>query len=237
MTQAELNNALHFAIRDNDPEQAEEWLGRGADQLALLGGWNALHRASSFGRAEIMVMLMGKGGVSLEALTDLGNTALNIAAFYNKPKVWKLLITKGADLRVRDKDNRSALSHYGNWANFRQGLDKEIKVKRVAELKAFWRAGCHPSQVQRRKDENWDKRWPLMNVAYGCGFLLLAHKNAALKATALPTNAALPPVPTGTDDQRRAQLHQNVFGHMGLFRIILGFIQNNERVEDDECLL
>jgi len=51
-----------------------------------------------------------------------------------------------------------------------------------------------PSQVQRRKDENWAKRWPLMNAATGCGFLQMAAKKAELKATALPTRHQAPAV-------------------------------------------
>ena len=48
-------------------------------------------------------------------------------------------------------------------------------------------AGCHPSRVQRCKDENWAKRWPLMKAATGSGFMLMAAKKAELKATARTT--------------------------------------------------
>jgi hypothetical protein len=63
-----------------------------------------------------------------------------------------------------------------------------------------FRAGCHPSQVQRCKDENWAKRCPLMKAATGGGFLLMAAKKAQLKATALPTDAKLSDEPTATED-------------------------------------
>ena len=59
-----------------------------------------------------------------------------------------LLIAIGADLRVRDSLLRSTLS-YGNAS----GSGPSVKAQRVAELKAAFRAGCHPSQVQRRKDD------------------------------------------------------------------------------------
>ena len=47
MTQEELNEALYMACgRDNDVAHAEELIGRGADQHALVAaGWNALHWA------------------------------------------------------------------------------------------------------------------------------------------------------------------------------------------------
>jgi hypothetical protein len=101
---------------------------------------------------------------------------LLLAALRDKPEVRLLLIAKGADMRVRDQWNHYALSHYGHWA--RPRLDSSVKAQRVAELKAAYRAGCHPSQVQRRKIENWAKRWPLMNAAYGSGLLLTAAKEA-----------------------------------------------------------
>ena len=155
-----------------------------------------------------------------------------LAALYDKPEVSLLLIAKGADLRARDNDNRSALSHYGYDA--RPRLDPSVKAQRVAELKAAFRAGCHPSQVQRRKDENWAKRWPLMEAATGCGFLLMAAKKAELKATALPTDVALPPLPTATEEQRRALRHSKVLGNIGLVRRIASFIPDKERGEDEE---
>jgi hypothetical protein len=176
-------------------------------------------------------MLISKGAV-LEARTSGGDTALLTAAVYDKPEMCLLLIAKGADLRVRDKRNQSALSHYGYFANPR--LDPSVKAQRVAELKAAFRAGCHPSQVQRRKDENWAKRWPLMEAATGCGFLLMAAKKAELKATALPTDAKLPDEPTATEDQRRALRHSKVLGNVGLVRRIASFIPDKERGEEDE---
>ncbi len=234
MTQEELNRALWLACgRDDDNNQAraEELLGRGADPNALAyGDWNALHRAAYCGREQIVAMLLSKGAV-LEARTGYGgSTALLLAALKDKPKVWLLLIAKGADLRVRNKFNRSALSHYGFGASPRP--DPSVKAQRVAELKAAFRAGCHPSQVQRRKDENWAKRWPLMNAAYGSGLLLTAAKKAQLKATALPTDAKLPDEPTATEEQRGALRHSKVLGNIGLVRRIASFIPDKERGEE-----
>jgi hypothetical protein len=75
------------------------------------------------------------------------------AAFYDKPKVWKLLIEKGADLRAVDESKRSALTHYGCFVNIPRGLSPLIKAKRVAELQSFFCAGPHRSQTLRRKAE------------------------------------------------------------------------------------
>ena len=234
MTQGELNEALCEACGGiNDQARAEELLGRGADQHALVyGDRNALHWAASWGREKIVAMLLSKGAV-LETRSFYGYTALLFAAHYDHPEVWLLLIAKGADLRMITRDTyRSALSHYGVWA--RPRLDPSVKAQRVAELKAAFRAGCHPSQVQRRKDENWAKRWPLMNAAYGSGLLLTAAKKAQLKAAALPTDAKLPDEPTATEEERRALRHKKVFGHAGLVRRIASFIPDKERGGEEE---
>jgi len=230
MTRKQLNRALYDACgKDNDQTRAEELLGRGANPNTVLGGYrNALHQAAVFGREQIVIMLLSKGAV-LEKRSCHGYTALLLAAFCDKPKVCLLLIAKGADLRVRSNvNNHSALSHYGCGVS----LDPSVKAQRVAELKAAFRAGCHPSQVQRRKDENWAKRWPLMNAAYGSGLLLTAAKKAQLKATALPTDAKIPDEPTATEDQRRALRHKKVFGRAGLVRCIASFIPDKERDEE-----
>ena len=232
MTQEELNRALCDACGiDNDLVRATELMGRGADLHALVGGCNALHEAALHGHEQIVTMLLSKGAV-LEARTGSGWTALLIAALYDNPEVCFLLIAKGADLRVRDYHNRSALSQYGY--NIYPSPIPSVKAQRVAELKAAFRAGCHPSQVQRRKDENLAKRWPLMEAATGCGFLLMSAKKAELKATALPTDVALPPLPTATEEQRRPLRHSKVLGNIGLVRRIASFIPDKERGEGEE---
>jgi len=193
---------------------------------------NALQWAAWRGNKLIVTLLLSKGAV-IEARTgDDGLTALHLAALRDKPEVCLLLIAKGADLRVRNNHNRYALSQYGFWAFPR--LTPSVKAQRVAELKAAFRAGCHPSQVQRRKDENWAKRWPLMEAATGCGFLLMAAKKAELKATALPTDAKLPDEPTATEEQRRALRHSKVLGNIGLVRRIASFIPDKERGEEED---
>jgi hypothetical protein len=87
--------------------------------------------------------------------------------------------------------------------------------------------------MQRRKDENWAKRWPLMSAATGCGFLLTAAKKAQLKATALPTDAKIPDEPTATEEQRRTLRHSKVLGNIDLVRRIASFIPDKERDEDE----
>ena len=150
------------------------------------------------------------------------------ATLTDHPEVCLLLIARGADLLAVDMLNQSALTHYGDYAHNDKGLDPLTKRWRVTELIAYFRAGPHPSQVQRRKDEAWAKRWPFMSAMYGCGFLLLVHKAAALKAQALPTDAKIPDELTATPGQRHSLQLLKVFGNVGLVRRIAGFIQDKE---------
>ena len=233
MTQGELNLALWRACgRDTDLPRAVQLLDRGADPNVLMIGLNALHRAAVYGCLEIVKTLLGRGAV-LEGRNSWGESALLSAALFDRLEMCLLLIARGADLRVVDSKNRSALSDYGHYENNGRGLDPSVAALRVAELKKAWREGCHPSQVQRR-NENWAKRWPLMEAATGCGFLLMAAKKAELEARALPTDAKLPDEPTATEDQRRALRHSKVLGNVGLVRRIASFIPDKERGEEDE---
>ena len=47
---------------------------------------------------------------------------------------------------------------YGSYADPR--LSEETEEEHKAALLDCFRKGPHPSQVQRRKDENWARRWP-----------------------------------------------------------------------------
>jgi hypothetical protein len=61
-----------------------------------------------------------------------------------------------------------------------QGIAPSVKAERVAEMKKAWADdGCHPSQVQRRKDESWPKRWALMNAATGSGLGVGQYRHGA----------------------------------------------------------
>jgi len=234
--QQKLNVALHDACGpDDDLVAVEELLGQGADMHILMAGNNAMHWATTYGRVDIASFLLSKGAV-LEARNSSGRTALSLAALWDQPEICSLLLSRGADLHAVDYDGRSVWVGYGCAANIIHSLPRAYIAKRVAELKAAFRAGPFPSQVQRRKDEAWEKKWPLMNVAYGSGFLVLEHKAAQLKAAALPTDAKLPDEPTETEEQRRALRHSKVFGNLGLMQRITAFIPDKEVEEHEELI-
>ena len=124
-----------------------------------------------------------------------------------------------------DNINRTALHEYGINLNSnppthaRLRLSDEVKEERRNAMRVAFANGSHPSQVQRRKDERWDRRWPFMSVMVGCDFHPLTDTLADQLATqlTLDTSAAIPDEPIETEEQRRALLQLKVFGHELIF--------------------
>jgi hypothetical protein len=123
-----------------------------------------------------------------------------------------------------DNYGLTPLQLYGIAAN--PLLSEETEKKHKAALLDCFRKGPHPSQVQRRKDENWARRWPFVMIMVGHDFQPLAARRAILLAAnpPLPPNVRIPPLPNRTRAQRRALLNMRVFGHTGIWRIIASFL-------------
>jgi len=119
-------------------------------------------------------------------------------------------------------DGRTALDDYGIDSN----LTDAEKEKHRAALRAAFAEGPHPSQVQRRKDERFARRWPLMQVLTGHDFLPLAARRAVLAVLhpALPPWAAIPPLPNKTRAQRYALLRNKVLSHADIVKIVASFL-------------
>ena len=123
-----------------------------------------------------------------------------------------------------NKNRQTPLQEYGSHANPR--LSKQTKDEHRAALLDCFRKGPHPSQVQRRKDENWVRRLPLMLVMTRCDFKPLLARQLALLllSPALPPDVKIPPIDIATVAQKRAFLNMAVFGHEGLVRLIASFL-------------
>ena len=149
-----------------------------------------------------------------------GWTALHFAARYAYLEVGLLLCSKGADLMAVTKRGCTPLQIYGNTAN--PSLSEETKEKHRAVLLGCFRKGPHPSQVQRRKDENWARRLPFMLVMTGCEVKPLLTRQVALLLLnpPLPSDVKIPSIEIATVAQKRAFLNMAVFGHEGLLKLI-----------------
>ena len=175
--------------------------------------------ASCYGQVAAATVLLDRGADVL-ARCDDQDTALHWAASFDKPEVCELLLSRGSDLTAVNRFNRTPLDVYGRFANPRPS--PEELASRLARLEAAWRAGPHPSQVQRRRDEAWARRWPFVRVLVGHDFQPTAARRLALDLLhpALPPHVAVPPL----QGSRKELLRNKIFVHPGLWRLIASYL-------------
>jgi hypothetical protein len=212
--------ALHAASKGGSPELVLALLLRGAYIHARgCGGKDALTFASYYGHIAAAAVLLDRGADVL-ARDDNQDTALHWAAFKDKPEMCELLLSRGSDLTAMDNEDHTPLDAYGRFA--RPPLSPAVLASRLARLQAAWRAGPHPSQVQRRRDEAWARRWPFVRVLVGHDFQPTAARKLALDLLhpALPPHAAVPPL----QGSRKELLRNKIFVHPGLWRLIASYL-------------
>jgi len=222
---------LHLACNGGHVELARGLLDLGAVVDARdNGGFDALMIASNNGHAAVVTLLLDRGADPCSRNDDY--TALYFAAESDHLQVCLILLNRGADLMAVCASlflGRTALADYGNFAN--PPPSNHIKEQRREQLRAAWAAGPHPSQVQRRRDERWARRWPFMFVLAG-SVRPLAYRKALLLAAHPPVApSAVIPAPVRRSRLTRAQLRRLhavnvglVLSNEGLVRLIASFI-------------
>ena len=186
----------------------------------IVQGSNALIMAGQGGDLSLVLALLERGG-DLHARHYDGHDALLNAAYYAHPEVCVLLLSRGADMLLKDRSQWNALDLYGHEALDITDAEKEADRQRLREA---WASGPHPSQVQRRRDENWARRWPFVQVMVLGGFQPLAARRALLQQTALPPDVALPRLPCATAAERLGLVRAKVWSHPGIWRAIAAFL-------------
>ena len=195
-------------------------LDRGANVNAVTSwGSTPATQASWVGRLDILQLLVSRGA-DIHHRDQSGFSSLLHAALFDHLPVCEYLLSLGADLMVASYGSRTALTHYGSEARNRQGLSPATKALRVAALEAWWAAGPHPSQVQRRRDERWFRRGPLLMVLASHGYRPL-HLRAAVE---LDPAAPIQPVALVTNQQRHAYLLGRVFSCEGIVRLLIALL-------------
>jgi hypothetical protein len=213
---------LHSACRGGHQELSEGLLARGADLLALTStGVDACFLASCSSNVALVTMLLSRGA-NIHTRSTYGWTSVSIASAFDRLPVVLLLISKAADLLAPLNSGRTALELWGEHAD--PSLSPSVLAERRATALAAWLEGPHASQVQRRADERWARRWVFVRVAVGHGLQPLAYRRAQLAAAALPHWARIPPLPSGTRAQVLALLRDKVLTDLGLFKRIVGFL-------------
>ena len=218
---------LHLAGAYGHVDLARGLLDRGADLHAKdteAGyGWDALMRACFSGRVPVATLLLDRGA-DVNATSSQGETALFIAAQRDEIDAALLLISRSADLMAQDNEGLTALDVYGSYYSIR--INNEVKEERRARLRAAFAAGPHPSQVQRRRDENWARRAAFVQVLAESDLQPLAARRAELAVLhpPLPPDAVIPRLPCETPAQRRALLRDKVLSHPGIVKHVVLFL-------------
>ena len=175
-------------------------------------GGSPATRASGRGHLDVLHLLVSRGA-DIHHRNIYGCSSLLYAAVCDHLPVCEYLLSLGADLMAASNKNlRTALAHYGLHA--RPPLSSETKALRVAALEAWWAAGPHPSQVQRRRDERWARRGPLITV-----LAEHAYRPLQLRAQAIAAAAVGAPLPLIVHSAKEV-----VFRHEGLARYVILYL-------------
>ena len=215
------NTLLQLASQGGHVELAAGLLDRGASVSAKNeDGWDALLCACTDRSFAVATMLLDRGA---DPNTSTDNcTALGLAARTDDHDVCLLLLSRSADLMMPmpiPYGGRTALELYGEDKDPPKLSPAELAARRAALLTA-WEEGPHPSQVQRRKDVRWARRWAFVQVMVGHGFRPLAYRVAQLEAAALPPSAEIPAL----TDPRPVLLRDKALASEGVFKCIASFL-------------
>ena len=177
-------------------------------------GGNAAILTCENGHLDTLQLLVSRGA-DIHHRDHQGWSSLLYAALYDRLPVCEYLLSLGANLMAASNNIITALADYGRSADPRPF--PETKALRVAALQKAWENGPHPSQVQRRRDDRWVRRGPLLVV-------LAEHAYRPLQARALEISLAAesldPDVPVVVQTSRM----QDVLRQEGLVRHIVAFL-------------
>ena len=209
---------LHNSAHGGNLDLTGALLDRGADLHALNSNErSACWFACSSGSLPVVTLLLDKGA-SPHTRPPHSHSCISIAAAYDFLPIVLLLIAQGADFMAPAHKEESAWTLWGSQA--RPPISDKQRLKNRKTARAAFRAGPHPSQVARRAEERWRRRWPFLSVAVGHGFRPLAYQKVLLVVDALPTNV---PIPLLTAP-RPVLLRDRILSDEWLFRRIVSFL-------------
>jgi hypothetical protein len=232
MDKEELSWELRKYARRGGVEAATSLLDDGAELEACDWlGWKPLHFTANHNQLELAKLFTERGAV-VDALTEGHDTPLNLAAYQDHPELCLFFISKGVDPGCKNRNGKSALTHYGEAledpalnVTARPLLTADQKKERVAALLAA--RENHLIEMERlRKEECWQRRKDALQFLVGCKFRPTAAEREELRILQIKIDkrVPLPAVSRKTPSENRQYLQQEVFGHEGLSRKIVGFM-------------
>ena len=161
------DTAIIAASKGGNEALVLELVKRGAEVNARDGeGFDALMYASEYGHTAVVAVLLNHGADPNTRSQHC--TALDLAAAWDHLPVCLLLVARAADLyAVNAVYGQNALEAYGR---NRWYLTPAVLEERREALRVAFAEGPHASQILRRRDEHWARRWPFMLMLVGHGF-------------------------------------------------------------------
>ncbi|PNP51283.1 hypothetical protein THARTR1_08075 [Trichoderma harzianum] len=105
---------FRWAVEDGDAEVVELFLDRGTDATAVhKDGWIPLQAAASKGHADVVQLLLERGGVDADSKNDDGRTALQLATERGHGDVMRPLLWKSANDIAAPTQVRWLIQGYG----------------------------------------------------------------------------------------------------------------------------
>ena len=157
--------------------------------------------------------------------------ALHAASFRSFLDMSLFLISRGLDPSITDKKGQTALTLFGGWFDGNDPDDNPPLTDEEKQVAVAQMLTAREAYLQRVRDENWIKNWPLLRVLTHGGLRPMAAAmavQAAAQAAAVEqdTSVSLPGIPLETQEQNIAFLNSAVLGREGegLLRHIVSFI-------------
>jgi len=215
------NTLLHYSVENTD--LCRELLDLGADVNAVnKNNETVLYIVASCGYQVNSLILFLQRGANPNILTNSNWTALLSASINGYIKNCILLLLKGADLmQLGTNNNSNSLEVYGVYAGMNGIILDEDDIKHHKEcMQNVFADGPHPSQVQRRANERWIRRWPLMNILSGCLIMPLLYRHEK----PVSTYAKIPDEILDTTQKKWMNLLKKALGDINLTRIVVSFL-------------
>ena len=122
---------IHFAVKENDLEQVQEYVRQGDIERKDTNGFTPLILASYFGHTSIVRYLLEQGA-KVDQRDNNGWTALLYASYYNYYDIALILLDHNASVNMQNSEGHTAL-YYAEQFRY----DKTTEILNEKGAKSF----------------------------------------------------------------------------------------------------